>query len=193
MFNFESIVLFIFLISILLFIVYFDFPYIFNKSKFKKNIITSHSFDNQVSDIDLPADVFDSKNVFYRKKNFTSFPNSEYYKPLYDLLGENYYILYKTYFFDIFDCISSLNGNEISSTPHNPLFYYYFDFVIVRKSDSLIVCVIELNESLFKDKDNIPKDNDFYKALKDANIYFIRANSSVYLIEKIKFMLSRFI
>ncbi|ECU0482798.1 DUF2726 domain-containing protein, partial [Salmonella enterica] len=70
--------------------------------------------------------------------------------------------------------------------------YYYFDFVIVRKSDSLIVCSVELNESLFKDKNNIPKDNGFYKTLKDANIYFIRANSTVYLIEKIKVMLSRF-
>ncbi|ELF8597123.1 DUF2726 domain-containing protein [Salmonella enterica] len=191
MFNFESIVLFIFLISILLFIIYFDFPYLFNKSRTKKDIIISHSLDNQASDID-PTGVFDSKNVFYRKKNFTSFPDAEYYNPLYDLLGEDYYILYKAYFFDIFDCISSLNGNEISSTPHNPLFYYYFDFVIVRKSDSLIVCAIELNESLFKDKNNISKDSDFYKALKDSNIYFIRANSTVYLIEKIKVMLSRF-
>ncbi|EBS9699812.1 DUF2726 domain-containing protein [Salmonella enterica] len=191
MFNFESIVLFIFLISILLFIIYFDFPYLFNKSRTKKDIIVPHSAENQVSDIDLPTGVFDSKNVFYRKKNI-SFPDVEYYKPLYDLLGGNYYILYKTYFFDVFDCISSLNGNEISFTPHNPLFYYYFDFVIVRKSDSLIVCAIELNESLFKDKGNISKDNDFYKALRDANIYFIRANSTVYLIEKIKVMLSRF-
>ncbi|EAN1155731.1 DUF2726 domain-containing protein [Salmonella enterica subsp. diarizonae] len=192
MFNFESIVLFIFLISILLFIIYFDFPYLFNKSRTKKDIIISHSVDSQISDIDYSSGVFDSKHVFYRKKNFISFPDTEYYKPLYDLLNEDYYILYKTYFFDIFDCISSLNGNEINPTPHNPLFYYYFDFVIVRKSDSLIVCSVELNESLFKDKNNIPKDNGFYKTLKDANIYFIRANSTVYLIEKIKVMLSRF-
>lgn len=191
MFDFESAILFIFLVSIILFIIYFDFPYIFKRTNRKKDIVVSEPVSNQSIDLNLSSDTSNLKHIFYRKKDFLPFPDIDFYKPLYDLLGEHYYILYKTYFFDIFDCVSSVNGNEFKATPHNPLFYYYFDFVIVRKTDYSIVCAIELNESLFKDKGGIPKNSEFYKTLKDNQIYFIRANSTDYLIDKMKIMLSK--
>ncbi|HFE7524466.1 TPA: DUF2726 domain-containing protein [Salmonella enterica subsp. enterica serovar Newport] len=190
MFDFESVILFVFLVSIILFVVYFDFPYIFKRVNRNKDIVVSEPVSNQSIDLSLPSDSSCLKHIFYRKKEFLPFPDIDFYKPLYDLLGEHYYILYKTYFFDIFDCVSSVNGNEFKATPHNPLFYYYFDFVIVRKKDCSIACAIELNESLFKDKGGIPKNSEFYKTLKDNQIYFIRANSKEYLIDKMKIMLS---
>lgn len=190
MFNFESVVLFIFLISIILFIIYFDFPYMFNKPSRKKDIVFPEPVKNQSVDLNLTSDISYLKHVSYHKKDFLPFSDIDFYKPLYDLLDEHYYILYKTYFFDIFSCVSSINGNEFKATHHNPLFYYYFDFVIVRKTDYSIVCAIELNNSLLKDKDGIPKNSEFYKALKDSQIYFIRANSKEYLIDKMKVMLS---
>lgn len=191
MFEFESVILFIFLVSIILFIIYFDFPYIFKRTSRNKDIVVSEPVSNQSIDFNLPSDTSYLKHVFYRKKDFLPFPDIDFYKPLYDLLGEHYYILYKTYFFDIFDCVSSINGNEFKATPHNPLFHYYFDFVIVRKNDCSILCVIELNKSLFKDKGDIPKNSEFYKTLKNNQIYFIRANSAEYLIDKMKVMLSK--
>lgn len=134
-------------------------------------------------------DIFDEKinPVDYVRKDFLTFRERDFFERIILSVGVDYFIFSQVRLVDIIiPSVSRSLNNSLYFKLFRRLSQYSVDFVIVRKSDFHVVCVVELDDSTHDRPDRVKRDLKVNAALESANVFILRSRSPDYLIEFIK-------
>ncbi|EAA6843022.1 hypothetical protein DRX19_18670 [Salmonella enterica subsp. enterica] len=134
-------------------------------------------------------DIFDENinSVDYVRKNFLTDRERKFFERVILSVSIEYFVFPQVRLVDIITpSVSRSKNSSLYFKLFRSLSQYSVDFIIVRKSDYHVVCVIELDDSTHNRADRIKRDLKVNAALESADIFILRSRSPDYLIDVIK-------
>lgn len=136
-------------------------------------------------DIDVFDQDFNTSDYF--RKDFLTLRERDFFNKAILAVGIGYFVFPQVRLVDVITPSISRNKNKsLYLSLFRSLSQYSVDFIIVRKLDFHVVCVIELDDSTHDRPDRIKRDLKVNAALESANIFILRSRSPDYLIDVIK-------
>lgn len=140
---------------------------------------------SKVRDIDVFDENINTSGYF--RKDFLTRRERDFFNKAILAVGIGYFVFPQVRLVDVITpSISKNKNNSLYLSLFRSLSQYSVDFIIVRKIDFHVVCVIELDDSTHDKPDRIKRDLKVNAALESANIFILRSRSPDYLIDIIK-------
>ncbi|EHJ0806462.1 DUF2726 domain-containing protein [Salmonella enterica] len=167
-----------------------------NRKDFRHNVLRTkkeHSRSSNYSPF-TPSekhdfDIFDENinSIDYVRKNFLTDRERKFFEQVILSVSSEYFIFPQVRLVDVISpSVSRYKNNSMYFKLFRSLSQYSVDFIIVRKSDYNVVCVVELDDSTHDRVDRVKRDLKVNAALESADILILRSRSPNYLIEVIK-------
>lgn len=134
-------------------------------------------------------DIFDENinSIDYIRKDFLTFRERDFFGQVILSVGVDYFVFPQVRLVDVITpSVSRYKNNSLYFKLFRSLSQYSIDFIIVRKNDFHVVCVVELDDSTHDRPDRVKRDLKVNAALESANIFILRSRSPDYLIGVIK-------
>ncbi|EEM6321211.1 DUF2726 domain-containing protein [Salmonella enterica] len=167
-----------------------------NRKEFRDNVLRTKKERSRSSNYSpfTPSqkhdfDIFDENinSVDYVRKNFLTDRERRFFERVILSVSIEYFISPQVRLVDVISpSVSRYKNNSLYFKLFRSLSQYSVDFIIVRKSDYQVVCVVELDDSTHDRADRIKRDLKVNTALESADILILRSRSPDYLIEIIK-------
>ncbi|HGB5417742.1 TPA: DUF2726 domain-containing protein [Salmonella enterica subsp. enterica serovar Muenchen] len=140
---------------------------------------------SKVRDIDVFDENINTSGYF--RKDFLTLRERDFFNRAILAVGIGYFVFPQVRLVDIITpSISRNKNNLLYLSLFRTVSQYSVDFIIVRKIDFHVVCVVELDDSTHDRPDRIKRDLKVNAALESANIFILRSRSPDYLIKVIK-------
>ncbi|EHJ3658484.1 DUF2726 domain-containing protein [Salmonella enterica] len=99
----------------------------------------------------------------------------------------NYFVFLQARLIDIIaPSVSRNSNNSLHFTLFRSSSQYSVDFIIVRKVDYKVVCVVEFDSSTHDWPDSVRRDLKLNTVLESADIFILQSRSPDFLIDAIK-------
>lgn len=156
----------------------------------KERTLTSSNYSRSTPSINLhDIDNFDDdvSSADYVRKDFLTSRERDFFERAILSVCTDYFIFPQVRLVDIITpSVSRNRNNSLYFKLFRSLSQYSVDFIIVKKVDYQVVCIVELDDSSHDRSDRVKRDLKVNAALESAGIFILRSRSPDFLIDAIK-------